>query len=143
MELSIGEMLVVFLVILVLFGPDKIPSIARELGQGVRKMKNAVEDIKTEIMKESDGSISDIKKEIDDIKDSVSELNPMNDIQRHIDSVKSSVNSVESTTSDYELEEQKSNIDSNSETNSKKNNVLGKEDVLDKLSDNYSGPVNR
>ena len=65
MELSIGEMLVVALVIVVLFGPDKIPSIARELGQGVRKMKGAMEDIKTEIMKEADNPISDIKKEID------------------------------------------------------------------------------
>lgn len=64
MELSIGEMLVVALVIVVLFGPDKIPSIARELGQGVRKMKGAMEDIKTEIMKEADNPISDIKKRL-------------------------------------------------------------------------------
>lgn len=36
MELSIGEMLLVALVIIVLFGPDKLPSIARDLGQGVK-----------------------------------------------------------------------------------------------------------
>ena len=32
------------LVIVVLFGPNKIPEIARGLGQGVRKMIDAMED---------------------------------------------------------------------------------------------------
>ena len=34
MELSFGEMLMIALVIVVLFGPNKIPEIARGLGQG-------------------------------------------------------------------------------------------------------------
>ena len=54
MELSIGEMLMIALVIIVLFGPDKLPQIARDLGQGVRKMRGAMEDVKTEILKETD-----------------------------------------------------------------------------------------
>jgi len=66
-ELGIGEMLVIAIVIVVLFGPDKLPSIARDLGQGVRKMKGAVEDMKTEIMKEVDNPVSEIKKEIERI----------------------------------------------------------------------------
>ncbi len=54
MELSIGEMLVIAIAIVVLFGPNKLPQIARDLGQGVRKMRGAMEDVKTEIMKETD-----------------------------------------------------------------------------------------
>ncbi|RQP11979.1 MAG: twin-arginine translocase TatA/TatE family subunit [Chryseobacterium sp.] len=92
MELSIGEMLVVALVIVVLFGPDKIPSIARELGQGVRKMKGAMEDIKTEIMKETDNPVAEIKAEIDNVKKSVSDLNPMSDVQKQIESMRESTN---------------------------------------------------
>ena len=65
MELSLGEMLLIALAIVVLFGPDKLPEIARGLGEGVRKMKGAVEDIKTEIMKEADNPVSEIKKEIE------------------------------------------------------------------------------
>ena len=42
MELSIGEMLMVALAIIVLFGPNKLPQIARDLGQGVRKMRGAM-----------------------------------------------------------------------------------------------------
>lgn len=84
MELSIGEMLMVVLAVVVLFGPDKIPEIARGLGQGVRKMRGAVEDIKTDIMKETDNPVSDIKREIDKIRDSARDFNPLNDIQKDI-----------------------------------------------------------
>ena len=68
MELSIGEMLTIALIIIVLFGPKKLPQIAREFGEAVRKMKGAVEDIKTEILKETDEPINEIKKEIEKVK---------------------------------------------------------------------------
>ena len=77
MELSLGEMLLIALAIVVLFGPDKLPEIARGLGEGVRKMKGAVEDIKTEIMKEADNPVSEIKKEIEKVKKSAQEFNPL------------------------------------------------------------------
>ena len=48
MELSIGEMMLIAVAIVVLFGPDKLPKIARDLGQGVRKMRGAMEDVKSE-----------------------------------------------------------------------------------------------
>lgn len=70
-------MLLIALAIVVLFGPDKLPEIARGLGEGVRKMKGAVEDIKTEIMKEADNPVSEIKKEIEKVKQSAQEFNPL------------------------------------------------------------------
>ena len=54
---------------MIFFGPKKIPQIARELGQGLRKMRGAVDDIKQEIMKETeDNPVSEIKNEIDKVK---------------------------------------------------------------------------
>ena len=81
MELSIGEMLVIALVIIVLFGPDKLPQIAREMGQGVRKMRGAVDDIKTEILKETDNPVSEIKKEIEKVKEAAKEYTPINSLK--------------------------------------------------------------
>ena len=81
MELSIGEMLMIALVIIVLFGPDKLPQIAREMGQGVRKMRGAVDDIKTEILKETDNPVSEIKKEIEKVKEAAKEYNPINSLK--------------------------------------------------------------
>ncbi len=77
-------MALIAIAIVVLFGPDKLPQIARDLGAGVRKMRGAVEDIKTEIMKETDNPVSEIKREIEKVKDAAKDFNPMNDIQKDI-----------------------------------------------------------
>ncbi len=98
MELSLGEMLLIAVVIVVLFGPDKLPQIARELGQGVRKMRGAVEDIKTEILKETDNPVSEIKREIEKVKSAAKEYNPAESIKNEILAEKSSV-SIENTES--------------------------------------------
>lgn len=84
MELSIGEMALIAIAIVVLFGPDKLPQIARDLGAGVRKMRGAVEDIKTEIMKETDNPVSEIKREIEKVKDAAKDFNPMKNIEENI-----------------------------------------------------------
>ena len=74
-DLSFGEIFVIFLVIMIFFGPKKIPQIARELGQGLRKMRGAVDDIKQEIMKETeDNPVSKIKNEIDKVKQEAANL---------------------------------------------------------------------
>lgn len=82
MELSLGEMLLIAVAIVVLFGPDKLPQIARDLGQGVRKMRGAMEDVKTEILKETDNPVAEIKKEIDKVKKAAQEFNPMSEIEK-------------------------------------------------------------
>ena len=82
MELSIGEMLMIALAIVVLFGPDKLPQIARDLGQGVRKMRGAMEDVKTEILKETDNPVSEIKREIDKVKQAAKDYNPLAETQQ-------------------------------------------------------------
>ena len=74
-DLSFGEIFVIFIAVVVLFGPKKIPQIARELGQGIRKMRGAVEDIKQEILKETeDNPVSEIQKEIEKVKEEAQKL---------------------------------------------------------------------
>ena len=82
MELSIGEMLLIAVAIVVLFGPDKLPQIARDLGEGVRKMRGAMEDVKTEILKETDNPVSEIKREIDKVKQAAKDYNPLAETQQ-------------------------------------------------------------
>ena len=82
MELSIGEMLMVALAIVVLFGPNKLPQIARDLGQGMRKMRGAMEEVKTEILKETDNPVSEIKREIEKVKQAAQDYNPLNDLDK-------------------------------------------------------------
>ena len=74
-------MLMIALAIVVLFGPDKLPQIARDLGQGVRRMRGAMEDVKTEILKETDNPVSEIKREIDKVKQAAKDYNPIADLE--------------------------------------------------------------
>ena len=75
--LGTGEFVLIAFVFLLLFGPDKIPNLARNLGIGIRKIKDTTEEIKKEINASSDGisSVSsDIKedlKEVDEIAKSM------------------------------------------------------------------------
>jgi sec-independent protein translocase protein TatA len=70
---------ILFIVILV-FGADKIPSIAKGLGKGMRTLKDATNDIKGEIQKSADKngidtSISkDVMEEISKAKDKINDL---------------------------------------------------------------------
>ncbi|HET8838354.1 MAG TPA: twin-arginine translocase TatA/TatE family subunit [Flavobacteriaceae bacterium] len=52
--MSGGEIAFVIFAALLLFGADKIPDIARNLGKGIRMVKNATNDIKSEITKSSE-----------------------------------------------------------------------------------------
>jgi len=50
---SIGpvEIMLIFLVILLLFGAKKLPELARGLGKGIREFKNATKEVEDEFDK--------------------------------------------------------------------------------------------
>tara|TARA_Y100001934_G_C12190751_1_gene696273 strand:- start:808 stop:1014 length:207 start_codon:yes stop_codon:yes gene_type:complete len=52
---GLGELLIIFLVILLLFGAKRLPELARGLGKGINEFKDAVETGKQEIMDAQDG----------------------------------------------------------------------------------------
>jgi sec-independent protein translocase protein TatA len=62
--ISGGEIVVVFVVFLLLFGSKKIPDFAKGLGKGLSEFKKATDDIKRELSESS----KEINKEIDDVK---------------------------------------------------------------------------
>ncbi|WP_185865953.1 Sec-independent protein translocase subunit TatA/TatB [Blattabacterium cuenoti] len=52
--ISIEESFFIILIAIIVFGPKKIPEIARGLGEGIRYLKNAKEKIKNEILMQDD-----------------------------------------------------------------------------------------
>ena len=67
--LGTGEFVLIAFVFLLLFGPDKIPGLARNLGKGIRRIKDASNDIKNEIHESSkvlDSKGSEIKNDIEE-----------------------------------------------------------------------------
>lgn len=49
LNLGGGEIIIVFLVILLFFGSNKIPELARGLGRGIREFKDATSGVQREI----------------------------------------------------------------------------------------------
>jgi sec-independent protein translocase protein TatA len=50
-NLGMGEWVIIFLVVVLLFGGKKIPELARGLGKGIREFKDASKEIKDEVKK--------------------------------------------------------------------------------------------
>ncbi len=44
MRLGMGEMLIVLVVVLLVFGPSKLPQLGDSLGKGIRSFKKAMND---------------------------------------------------------------------------------------------------
>lgn len=44
-----GELFLILIVLLVLFGPKKIPEIAQGIGKGMREFKKALKDVEDDI----------------------------------------------------------------------------------------------
>lgn len=101
-----GELFFIILIVLMLFGSDKIPDIARALGKGMAQLKNATNEIKSEIQKGAQdngldmntltGGISD---EINKAKEGITKMvNPMEninlDVQNPIEKVKEDIETI-------------------------------------------------
>lgn len=74
------EIFIVLLFVVLFFGADKLPEIARGLGKGMRQVKDATNEIKREINDSAkkqglDSDIlTDIKKEVNDVKDNIDDF---------------------------------------------------------------------
>lgn len=75
-----GELIFIIFIALMLFGSDKIPEIARTLGKIMAQLKNATNEIKSEIQKSAD---------VQEINNSVKELTST--FTDEVDKVKSNV----------------------------------------------------
>ena len=93
--ISGGEIFFIMFIVVMVFGADKIPGIAKGLGKGMRQLKDATEDIKQEIQKSADKQgidtsfVSNIQKDIDEVKD-----NMTSGITKEIGGVKDTVDEI-------------------------------------------------
>lgn len=82
--ISFQEVFVILLIAVVVFGPKRIPEIARGLGEGIRAMKKATDDIKHELM----NPVEEVKEEL---TKPLNDINPIKDIK---DTVEESLDSI-------------------------------------------------
>ena len=78
--ISGAEIFFILFIVVMVFGADKIPGIAKGLGKGMRQLRDATDDIKREIQKSADKQgidpaiTKDIRKELEEVKNNVDEV---------------------------------------------------------------------
>lgn len=60
-DIGLQELIVIFVVALLVFGPKRLPEIGRSLGKGLAELKRAMEDVKQQVHDE----VGDIKDPLD------------------------------------------------------------------------------
>ncbi|MBN4048470.1 twin-arginine translocase TatA/TatE family subunit [Flavobacteriaceae bacterium AH-315-O20] len=77
--ISGAEIFIILVIVVMLFGADKIPELARGLGKGMQQLKNATNEVKKEITDTAKKQgidtdfTRDIKQGVNKIKDKVKE----------------------------------------------------------------------
>ena len=78
--ISGAEIAFILFIVVMVFGADKIPDIAKGLGKGMRTLKDATNDIKHEISKSADNHgidtdvVKDVNEEITKVKDNIDDF---------------------------------------------------------------------
>ncbi|MDG1057352.1 MAG: twin-arginine translocase TatA/TatE family subunit [Flavobacteriaceae bacterium] len=78
--ISSTEIVFILFIVIMVFGADKIPDVAKGMGKGMRTLKNATNDIKGEIQRsaEKQGLDANLTKEVNDeinkVKDEIEDL---------------------------------------------------------------------
>src|SRR5262249_17343149 len=66
-QLGFSEMLVVFIVALLVFGPKKLPELGKSLGKGIREFRKATDEVKStwqDQVKDIQAPLNDVKKDM-------------------------------------------------------------------------------
>lgn len=69
-QLGFQELLVIFVIALLVFGPKKLPELGKSLGKGLREFKRATNDIKSsweEQVRDTEKDIAETTKELKDL----------------------------------------------------------------------------
>lgn len=68
--IGMPELILILAVALIIFGPKKLPDLAKSLGRAVSEFKNATQDFKESM----DDEIKDVKKPFQDVSENINKL---------------------------------------------------------------------
>ena len=69
-QLGFSEMLVIFVVALLVFGPKKLPELGKSLGKGIREFRKATDELKStwdEQVRDIQAPLNDVKKDLNNM----------------------------------------------------------------------------
>ena len=87
LNLGGGEIFVILVVVLLLFGSKKIPELAQGLGKGIRQFKDAMNGVQSELQNEMKGVEKDTKIDASGINNLKDTINVVKEIKKDIKTV--------------------------------------------------------
>jgi len=69
--IGMPELLIILVVALIVFGPNKLPEVGKSMGRAVREFKKAINEFKQSM--DVDTDLTEVKKAFDEIKGDVKE----------------------------------------------------------------------
>src|SRR5689334_15352898 len=67
MQLGFPEIIMIFIIALLVFGPKKLPELGKSLGKGLREFKKATDELKSNW----DEQLKDVEKSVSEVRDTV------------------------------------------------------------------------
>ncbi|MCX6233927.1 MAG: twin-arginine translocase TatA/TatE family subunit [Bacteroidetes bacterium] len=89
LDIGGGELLVILLAVFILFGPSKLPEMAKKIGKVVYDLKKASSDVTREITNETRSVKQEFDKVQQDLKDEAGKI--VNDIRKEADPIRQQV----------------------------------------------------
>lgn len=90
-QLGFSEMLMIFVIALLVFGPKKLPELGKSLGKGIREFKKATEELKSnweDHVKDIAEPLNDMKRDIHSMGQSI-KTDVYNHMEKAIEAPKS------------------------------------------------------
>jgi TatA/E family protein of Tat protein translocase len=81
--LGMPEIIVILVIALIIFGPGKLPDLAKLIGKGINELKKAMSDVESSVKKEFEGveeakkSLKDVGTDISSIGKDIKSINPL------------------------------------------------------------------
>ncbi|MGH8875036.1 MAG: Sec-independent protein translocase subunit TatA/TatB [Acidimicrobiia bacterium] len=88
LDVSAGELIVILLVALVVFGPQRLPELARKAGEWARDLRQAARDLRTGLEEE----VREVREAVDDARQPLDEAKKaLDEARREVDRLESEV----------------------------------------------------
>ncbi|MCR4396251.1 MAG: TatA/E family twin arginine-targeting protein translocase [Candidatus Saccharicenans sp.] len=71
-SIGVPELIVIFIIALLVFGPKKLPEVGKSVGRAIREFKKASDELRNKV--EEEISVSEIKSEINEVKSNLTEF---------------------------------------------------------------------
>ncbi len=70
-NIGVQELIVIFVVALLVLGPERLPEVGRQLAKAVTEFRRALEEVKREMELEELEEVKEVKKELERVRDEV------------------------------------------------------------------------